>query len=104
MYFIPGCLLSPEEDPEFVVMMLFYHLLRTNSRNQSDFFSKKNALQCEINKVNNFFLFSPLCVGIDQCEEVTSGEKVLIFKMKFLVQTRDGSNIRTIEQTMVQCR
>lgn len=52
----------------------------------------------------NCFFFSSLCVGIDLCEEVTFGKKVLIFRIKFLVHTRDVSNIRTIEQAMVQWR
>lgn len=43
-------------------------------------------------------------MGIDQYDEVILGEKVLILRKKFLVQTRDDSNIRTIEQSIVQWR
>jgi len=51
-----------------------------------------------------FSFFFPLCVGIDQYEEVNLEEKVLVFIMKFLVQTSDDCNIRTTEQTVVQWR
>lgn len=53
-------------------------------------------MQCEINKVNTLFLFSPLCVGKGKYVDMILGEKVLVFGMKFLVQTRDDCNIRTI--------